>query len=797
MKENGNQRLVVPADRFDIKDLAFAIIRKWPLILVGGLIGLTFAFVLNRYKSDVYELEAVLNVEQVENPLARSGVSLVVNTFGENKLDVKELVLKSVELNKSAARKLKWEVNYFQVGRLAQVELYENSPIKIEFDRNHYQIVKVPFFIEVKEDGFMISSDQEGSASMVYDYQTETSIRLDSVTYPSGRYEYDQWIEGRGFRFKVQKTANFDINVGTRLGVVFNTISSIAHTNRKTLNVNISEKANSTTMRLSARGNNLLKLSDLINTTVETLREHELERKNERARNTLLFIDEQINGIIGDLRNSEKNLESFRAQNLIIDLGAESQELLAQISDIDQQLTENLLLQRYYTYVIDFLQKNTQLRELSLPPLSGIEDPVVSTLIEKLVGLNGELTNSRLMLSSDNPRVQNLQNEITNTREALIQGANNALEHMKVLEVDIQNRFLEFQQKITTLPGKEQQFINIQRRYETYGRQYEMLLEKRAEAGILQASNLPDTQVIDSATAEFQRPISPNRSRNLLIGLIIGMALPVVVVIVLDSINNKIRSRKDIEVMTPIPILGAIGNSKEDGLIVVKKPKAVVAESFRGIVANLNFIIDDFKNTASGPGKLIMVTSSIGGEGKTFLSSNLASILAMSGLKTCLVGVDLRKPKILKNFDLESGIGLSSYLTDFSLDLPEITQDSGVNNLDVIGSGPIPPNPAELLGRTRYDDFLKLLKENYDVVVLDTPPIGLVADALQMLPKVDGTVYVTRYNYTPRELLGFINDQYENNNVSNVGILLNDVKASGAYGYGYGYGYDGYGYHNE
>ena len=362
MKENGNQRLVVPADRFDIKDLAFAIIRKWPLILIGGLIGLTIAFVINRYKSDIYELEAVLNVEQVENPLARSGVSLVVNTFGENKLDVKELVLKSVELNKSAARKLKWEVNYFQVGRLAQIELYENSPIKIEFDRNHYQIVKVPFFVEEEEDGFMISTDQEGSASMVYDYQTETSIRLDSVTYPSGRYEYNQWIEGRGYRFKVQKTANFNLSVGARLGVVFNTISSIAHTNRKSLNVNVSAKANSTTMRLSARGNNLLKLSDLINTTVETLREHELERKNERARNTLLFIDEQINGIIGDLRNSEKNLESFRAQNLIIDLGAESQELLAQISDIDQQLTENLLLQRYYTYVIDFLQKNTPAR---------------------------------------------------------------------------------------------------------------------------------------------------------------------------------------------------------------------------------------------------------------------------------------------------------------------------------------------------------------------------------------------------------------------------------------------------
>ena len=399
MSENTNQRLVVPADRLDIKDLFLKVLKKWPFILLSGVLGIIVALFLNRYIRDTYQLEAVLNVEQVENPLARSGVSLVVNTFGENKLDVKELVLKSVELNKMAARKLNWEVKYYQTGRLTQIELYKNTPIQVEFDRHHVQITNTAFYVEDLGDEFLIASQAEGSVTVVYDYQTEKSIRVDSAFYPKGKYRYGDWIEGKGYKFRIHKNSGFDVPSGHRLAFVFNTIANIAQTNRKTLALNLSEKSNSTTMRLSARGANPDKLADLINTTVETLREHELERKNERAINTLIFIDEQIQGIVTDLRSSEKSLESFRAQNFIIDLGAESQELLSQIGFIDAELTENLLLQRYYKYVIDFLKKNSQLIELSLPPLNGLEDPVVSNLIERLVGLNGELNSARMMLN--------------------------------------------------------------------------------------------------------------------------------------------------------------------------------------------------------------------------------------------------------------------------------------------------------------------------------------------------------------------------------------------------------------
>ena len=211
MNENSNQRLVVPADRLDIKDLFLKVLRRWPFILAGGAIGIIIAFSLNRYIRDTYQLEAVLNVEQVENPLARSGVSLVVNTFGENKLDVKELVLKSVELNKMAARKLNWEVKYYQSGRLTKIELYENTPVRVEFDKNHYQITNIPFYIEDAGDEYLISTEAVGFTSKVYDYQKEQEVRVDSAYYPEGKYRYGEWIQANGYRFRLHRKADFNL----------------------------------------------------------------------------------------------------------------------------------------------------------------------------------------------------------------------------------------------------------------------------------------------------------------------------------------------------------------------------------------------------------------------------------------------------------------------------------------------------------------------------------------------------------------------------------------------------------
>ena len=669
MKEN-TQRQVVPADRLEIKELLMIVIARWPLLLLGGIVGLVISWTVNRYQKDIYQVEAVLNVEQVENPLAQSGISLVVNTFGENQLEVKQLVLKSLELNKKAARKLGWEVYYFIEGNLSSKELYGDLPVKVHFDRSHTQPIGISFYIEPKEESFKLSWDEDKTGASGYSYETEQPVSVNDDRLPEGEFKYGQWIEGEGYKFKLDKTQYWNSYPKQKIGAMFKSIQSIARQNRGSLIIEPSKGNGATTMTLLAQGTNPYKLSDMVNGTVEALRSHELERKNERAKNTLLFIDDQLKGVLGELKSSEGILEDFRATNLIVDLSAESQSLLGQFSEIDNSLTQNAFLQRYYEYVIEFLNRNTQLQGLSLPPLNGLEDPVVATLTQRLIELNSSLETAKYTLSVSNPEYQRLVKELTYTKESLKQATLNALDHAKSIEKDLQERFLELQEGVTSLPSKEQQYVNIQRRYETYGRQYEMLLQKRAEAGILQASNLPDTQVIEPATFEGERPISPNRMQNLLLGFGAGVGLPILLVILFDTLNNKIRSRKDIELMTSIPILGGVGHSKHmDELIVVKSPKSMVAESFRGLRANLSFIVPGIKPSMTEPGKIIMVTSSIGGEGKTFVSSNLALTLAASGLRTCLIGADLRKPKILLYFDEENNQGLSNYLSEEDLSL--------------------------------------------------------------------------------------------------------------------------------
>ena len=312
--------------------------------------------------------------------------------------------------------------------------------------------------------------------------------------------------------------------------------------------------------------------------------------------------------------------------------------------------------------------------------------------------------------------------------------------------------------QIAKLPATEQQLFKIQRQYEASGRQFELLLQKRAEAGILQASNLPDTKVIDKARDLGQLPIGPNRSRNLAIGLLIGLLIPIGYVVIRDLLNTKIMSKKDIEAVTDIPMLGILGHSKqEDNLVVFSKPKSSVSEAFRALRSNLNFLL---KPVETG-GQVVLVTSSIGGEGKTFTAINLASVIALSGKKTCLVGLDLRKPKIFNDFGLSNDRGISTLMSAQEYKLSDIIQKSGKENLDVISAGPVPPNPSELLEQPMFEEMLTELRTQYDYIVLDTPPMGLVADSLQIAPRVDGILYVSRFNYTQKELLGFVNEQYE------------------------------------
>jgi len=341
---------------------------------------------------------------------------------------------------------------------------------------------------------------------------------------------------------------------------------------------------------------------------------------------------------------------------------------------------------------------------------------------------------------------------------------------------------------VQKLPGTERQMIDIQRKFTINDQIYTFLLEKRAEAGITRASNTSDHKILDIARPENAVIVKPKISINYMMALVIGGAFPLLLIILIEFFDNKINSRKDIENSTNVPVLGSIGHNKNiSELPVIETPKSALTESFRALRANLKFLLKEKER------KVIAISSTISGEGKTFCSVNLAAIIAMSGKKTLLISLDLRKPKIHKIFNLENQEGVSTYLIGKS-DYTSIIHKTNINNLFVATSGPVPPNPAELIGAEEMAVFIDKLKKDFDNIIIDTPPVAVVSDALLLKDFVDIYLFMVRQDFSNKNVLQLLNNLYTKRDIKNMYILINDVQVKGYYGYNY-YGYDyGYGY---
>src|SRR5690606_12297525 len=354
------------------------------------------------------------------------------------------------------------------------------------------------------------------------------------------------------------------------------------------------------------------------------------------------------------------------------------------------------------------------------------------------------------------------------------------------------------EKEVNRLPATERNLLNIQRQFSIHENIYVYLLEKRAEAEISRASNSPTNAILDVGRSG-STPVAPKRSLNYLIGLILGLALPIGFITVRDFFNTKIQDPKEVEKSLKVPLIGMIGVSKSpNNLAIFSNPKSTITESFRNLRANMSFLSPRQSRL------VVAISSSISGEGKTFCSINLASIYAISGKKTLLVGLDLRKPRIAGDFSLANDIGVSTYLST-ERDWRPMIKESGHENLDILLSGPTPPNPAELLLQDNFVTLLEELKDNYDVIVLDCPPIGLVSETLEIFKYSDLNIMIVRQDYSFKHSIDYINNLYTKGSVKKLYTVMNGVDASKGYGgygsygsYGYGnYGYGNYGYHED
>ena len=501
------------------------------------------------------------------------------------------------------------------------------------------------------------------------------------------------------------------------------------------------------------------------------------------------FIEEQLELISDSLKVVEGNLESFRLTNKLIDMSREGIVIQQRLEKIDNEKTTLLLQESYYKYLTEYIEFKNENEDIVAPTVMGVTDQLLIKLVNELSLLQQDKKKLAMNLSESVEPLKLIDAKILATRTAIKENIRSGLLTLANIKTDIDVRLKKVEQDVRRLPSTERQMITIQRKFDINNTVYTFLLEKRAEAKIALASNVADNQIIDYAGFYSSSLVKPKKIQNIITAVILGLFIPLLFIIIFDFLNNKILDKNDIEKQTNAPILGFISHNKLSTEIpVVKNPGSTLSESFRSVRTNLKYFIKDFKNP------VISVSSTITGEGKTFFSTNLAAILAVSGKKVLLVGLDLRKPRIHKIIGVNNDIGISNLLIGEEK-FENVVIKTEIENLWYAPSGPVPPNPAELIESPSMVEFIEKAKKRFDYIIIDTPPVAIVTDALLVSPFTDFYIFVVRQRYSSKNTIGLIDELHKNENIKSLGIVVNDINVSGYYGYGLRYGYSmGYGY---
>lgn len=777
-----NSKNKAKEDVIDFKGILFKFFSRWYFFLLAGVCAYFFAKVYIKYQESIYRVSTTILIEDESNSSKSLGG---LDIFSGNKNLHNEIgLIRSFDMVQSTLHELDFKVSYYYMGSIRTTEFYENSPIKVMLDSSNLQIINVPFYVTILP-GNKYQLQAEINGHQVYDFQKNAV-----VSYSPKISINEILVSGQSFK---RENISFTLNLNNpyfdqgdaKLYFVINDFNSLTQAYKNKLSVYPISKESSM-LEMAVAGPLVYKDIDFINKLAEVYIRSGLEEKNKITTNTISFIDEQLLEISTYLKETEGNIESFRASNKIVDLSNEANLEFGKMENLEREKATLLLNLKYYDYIVEYIQNNKDIQGIVAPSAIGIPDPVLSTLIAQLIQLKSE----RAMLShtstQKNPYINTLDNRIQNTRETLLENLKNIIKGSKISLKDLNERIYAIERRLNKLPKKERMLMDLQRKFNLNDHLYNFLLERRAEAGITKASNKADNRILDKASILNSYQIEPKADLILTSCLMLGLIIPFLLIIIYDFLNDKILSREELEKVTDIPVLGVIGhNPATNNLVVFNNPKSPVAEMFRSIRANLQFLAPD-KNK-----KTIGITSSISGEGKTFCAINLATVMAISGKKTLLLGTDLRKPRIYNDFDLTNDKGLSTYLSNIHT-LEEMISATKVANLDVILAGPIPPNPSELLSSSKMPKLMTKLKEKYECIVIDSAPLGLISDYLVLQDYIDINIYIVRHNYTNKKNLVKINDLYDSGKIKNASIFINDIKGvvgNYYYGYSYHYGY--------
>ena len=780
----------------DIKQLIFLFLNNWYLFLIGAVVALAVGFVINRYKPNVYQTTGTVLVKEANSGFDATDIMTNGSFRGFQNVDNEMAILKSYTLTERAVRKMDIEVTYMAKGRVSTVELYHDSPFIVDFDRTVPQAIGLVYeVVSMGSDNIILHASSEGYS--MYDYllsQTVSgsSMQVDVTTECKPGEMVDNGYNR--FRIVLKDSFNPDIVNNVTLSFWFNSYASLVRQNSSFAVNPISKQ--SSVISITATGYNVKKIVDFTNTLMNEYVSRGLEKKNLVSENTIEFIDNELEGIQISLSSAESELKNFRQNNDALDLNLQASQVYTNLRALDQEKSEMAVKVKIYKRLQDYIRVQINDPEnLAAPSTMGINDLLLNQLVSDLVTLAQTKATKLLTQTEQHPEIIKINEQIITTKKALLENVNNLVENAEMNLNEINRRIAMLETESRQLPTKQQQLLNYQRNFLFNEDTYKYLMQRRAEAQILKASNTPDNEILDIARAERTGRISPQTRTNYLIALIIGLLIPALILFLKNFFNMTISDRKDVEKLTKFPIIGQVAQTSDTNpLVVINSPKSPIAESFRSVRTNIEFL------TQGKTKCTILVTGDMQSVGKTFNSINIASIYAFYGKKTVLLGFDLRKPKLFQEFGLNNNIGITSFLTNKEPFENVIQTTSLVPNLDIITSGPIPPNPAELIASEKCDEFFKLLKEKYDYIIIDTPPLGLVTDAFLLMRFADVKLFIVRQGVTNKNIFGSIVKDLEERGMD-MSIIINGIETSkgyygkryGSYRYGYGYAY-GYGY---
>jgi tyrosine-protein kinase Etk/Wzc len=751
----------------DLQDLVVRYLKYLPWLVLCVLISLGVAYLKIRYSIPIYHVQSTLLIKNDVSSQTSKDAKLGELFMAQPMINLNDEIqlLRSSPILARVVRDLGLQTSYYNRGSVRSSLLYNETPCRLLITHLSDSITafQIPITI-INENQFFI-----GKEKTLYVFGQPFKIENNECIL----------FRNTNVSLKVFHKPEFTVTWAPAILVGAGLAGDIKI-------AQVSDYSNVLVLSMETENTNMG--IDVLNTIMGVYDSLIVEDKNRIAINTMNFIDSRLASLKDSLGGVEGNLRTFMEKNQTFDINDQAKTFMTNISDAGKNLETQMIQLKIIDWLIDYMKRPEHLYS-AVPTNLGIQEPTLTQEFTEYNKIQQEREANLKTTTADNPLIQSLNGSLERLRQNMLQALDNVRNAYLIAQNAMEAKNNELQGRLKEMPGKSMHELAIQRQQQILQELYYYLLQKKLETSISSASTISNSKVVEPASGDDD-PVKPNGKSLYITYMLIGLALPGALIAIIEVLSDKVKNQAEIQKATQAPILGEIGHSEDEkSLVVVNNSRKFIAEQFRIIRTNLQYIVGRNERP------VILVTSTFSGEGKSFVSTNMGAVMALTGKKTVVMEFDIRKPKIVSGLDLKRKMGITNYIIGSASfeDLPIKVED--IDNFYVIPCGPIPPNPSELLLSPRLQELIETARKNFEVVILDSAPVGLVSDAINLAQFADCTLYIVRRGHTPRKLLNLVNELYINKRLPSLSILLNDVKTEGGYlGRYYGnYGYYGYG----